>query len=174
MCIVLRVHVPAGNNKGSKKSCRATFSSCVVLRHLFRVLHNTEQHSSFNQMMAYNLSRCLAPSLLGPPNATSSQLEEDFTKKFLLENHLQLRGEDTPSSGKRAATPDEGHFCTCSQWAARLGLTHVSVGWCWLQVDPHLFSKRARPSSYGGGRAPNSKTLFKSPCRGGLHKGPQG
>ncbi|KAB1255962.1 Rho GTPase-activating protein 20 [Camelus dromedarius] len=56
-------------------------ASVDLLRHLFRVLHNTEQHSSFNQMTAYNLSRCLAPSLLGPPNATSSQSEEDFTKK---------------------------------------------------------------------------------------------
>ncbi|XP_072810355.1 rho GTPase-activating protein 20-like [Vicugna pacos] len=40
------------------------------LRHLFGVLHNIEQHSTFNQMTAYNLARCIAPSVsvhLMPP-----------------------------------------------------------------------------------------------------------
>ncbi|XP_064343843.1 rho GTPase-activating protein 20-like [Camelus dromedarius] len=64
-------------------------------------------------MTADNLARCIAPSLLGPPNATGSQLQEDFTKKislvqFLLKNCLQLWGEDVPSLwGERAVVPDQ-------------------------------------------------------------------
>ncbi|XP_072804543.1 rho GTPase-activating protein 20-like [Vicugna pacos] len=84
-----------------------------LLRHLFGALHNIEHHSTFNHMTSYNLAQCIAPSLLGPPNATSSHLQEDLTKmvslvQFLLENRLQLWGEDTPPLwGGRAATPDE-------------------------------------------------------------------
>nr|XP_031532852.1 rho GTPase-activating protein 20-like [Vicugna pacos] len=69
----------------------------VLLQYLFGVLHNTEQHSSSNQMTAYNLSLCIAPSLFCPPNANSSELEKDLKTiafvQFFLENCLQLWGE---------------------------------------------------------------------------------
>uniref|UniRef100_G1M349 Rho GTPase-activating protein 20 n=1 Tax=Ailuropoda melanoleuca TaxID=9646 RepID=G1M349_AILME len=60
---------------------RANF---VLLRYLFGVLHNIEQHSSSNQMTTYNLSVCIAPSILCPPNSCSLELEttifgEDIT-----------------------------------------------------------------------------------------------
>ncbi|XP_072601657.1 rho GTPase-activating protein 20-like [Vulpes vulpes] len=53
----------------------------VVLRYLFGVLRNIEQESSPNQISAYDLSVCIAPSILCPPNCGSLELEENFIKK---------------------------------------------------------------------------------------------
>ncbi|CAK7317070.1 Rho GTPase-activating protein 20 [Vulpes lagopus] len=74
----------------------------VVLRYLFGVLHNIEQESSPNQISAYDLSVCIAPSILCPPNSGSLELEENFIKKasliqFLYENCLKILGEDITS-----------------------------------------------------------------------------
>ncbi|XP_072611436.1 rho GTPase-activating protein 20-like [Vulpes vulpes] len=74
----------------------------VVLRYLFGVLHNIEQESSPNQISAYDLSVCIAPSILCPPNCGSLELEENFIKKasliqFLYENCLKIFGEDITS-----------------------------------------------------------------------------
>lgn len=59
---------------------RANF---VLLRYLFGVLHNIEQHSSSNQMTAYNLSVCIAPSILCPPNSCSLELEDNVIRKVM-------------------------------------------------------------------------------------------
>ncbi|XP_072613342.1 rho GTPase-activating protein 20-like [Vulpes vulpes] len=74
----------------------------VLLRYLFGVLYNIEQQSSSNQMTAYELSVCIAPSLLCPPNSCRLELEENFKKKasliqFLIENCLKIFGEDITS-----------------------------------------------------------------------------
>ncbi|XP_072613359.1 rho GTPase-activating protein 20-like [Vulpes vulpes] len=53
----------------------------VLLRYLFGVLYNIEQQSSSNQMTAYELSVCIAPSLLCPPNSYTLELEENYKKK---------------------------------------------------------------------------------------------
>ncbi|XP_043726678.1 uncharacterized protein LOC122673217 [Cervus elaphus] len=76
-------------------------ANVVFLRYLFGVLHNIEQHSSSNQMTAYNLSVCMTPSILGLLNSGSTALE-NFTKKisfiqFLIENCLKIFGEDITS-----------------------------------------------------------------------------
>ncbi|XP_070646878.1 uncharacterized protein [Bos indicus] len=73
-------------------------ANVVFLRYLFAVLRNIEQHSSSNQMTAYNLSVCITPSILHLPNSGSSELG-NFTKKisfiqFLIENCLKIFGED--------------------------------------------------------------------------------
>ncbi|EPY73357.1 rho GTPase-activating protein 20-like protein [Camelus ferus] len=102
-----------------------------LLKHLFGVLHNIEHHSAFNHMTSYNLAQCITPSLLGPPNTTSSQLQEDLTKmvslvQFLLENCLQLWGEDIPSlCGGPAIIPDEGDVTSTREEAAGCG-KHVT------------------------------------------------
>ncbi|KAB1258352.1 Rho GTPase-activating protein 20 [Camelus dromedarius] len=102
-----------------------------LLKHLFGVLHNIEHHSAFNHMTSYNLAQCITPSLLGPPNTTSSQLQEDLTKmvslvQFLLENCLQLWGEDIPSlCGGPAIIPDEGDITSTREEAAGCG-KHVT------------------------------------------------
>uniref|UniRef100_A0A3Q2GW36 Rho-GAP domain-containing protein n=1 Tax=Equus caballus TaxID=9796 RepID=A0A3Q2GW36_HORSE len=77
-------------------------ANAALLRYLFGVLHNIQQHSSVNQMTAYNLATCIAPSILCLPNACSAELESDITRKislvqFLVENCLQIFGEDIAS-----------------------------------------------------------------------------
>ncbi|XP_075402683.1 rho GTPase-activating protein 20 isoform X2 [Tenrec ecaudatus] len=78
-------------------------ANVVLLRYLFGVLHNIEQHSSSNQMTAFNLAVCIAPSILWPPASSSPELENEFTKKvslliqFLIENCCRIFGEDIVS-----------------------------------------------------------------------------
>ncbi|XP_040091616.1 rho GTPase-activating protein 20-like, partial [Oryx dammah] len=73
----------------------------VLLRYLFGVLHNIEQHSSSNQMTAHNLSLYLTPSMLCWVNSGSSAFE-NITKKisliqFLIVNCRKIFGEDITS-----------------------------------------------------------------------------
>ncbi|XP_004709035.1 rho GTPase-activating protein 20 [Echinops telfairi] len=78
-------------------------ANVVLLRYLFGVLHNIEQHSSSNQMTAFNLAVCIAPSILWPPASSSPELENEFTKKvsllmqFLIENCCRIFGEEIVS-----------------------------------------------------------------------------
>ncbi|XP_010374516.2 rho GTPase-activating protein 20 [Rhinopithecus roxellana] len=78
-------------------------ANVVLLRYLFGVLHNIEQHSSSNQMTAFNLAVCVAPSILWPPTSSRPELENEFTKKvsllvqFLIENCLRIFGEEITS-----------------------------------------------------------------------------
>lgn len=68
----------------------------VLLRYLFGVLCNIEQYSSPNQMTAYNLSVCIAPSILCAPNANSSESEKDFTKKVMKSLIVMPCGAESP------------------------------------------------------------------------------
>ncbi|XP_071068424.1 rho GTPase-activating protein 20 isoform X2 [Dasypus novemcinctus] len=78
-------------------------ANVVLLRYLFGVLHNIEQHSSSNQMTAFNLAVCIAPSVLWPPTSFSPELENEFTKKvslliqYLIENCFRIFGEEITS-----------------------------------------------------------------------------
>ncbi|MCG3306420.1 hypothetical protein JGX31_15010 [Listeria monocytogenes] len=69
-------------------------ANVVFLRYLFAVLRNIEQHSSSNQMTAYNLSVCITPSILHLPNSGSS---ENFTKKVTRSLILMPCGAESPS-----------------------------------------------------------------------------
>ncbi|XP_014639975.1 PREDICTED: rho GTPase-activating protein 20-like [Ceratotherium simum simum] len=77
-------------------------ANLVLLRYLFGVLHNIQSQSSHNKMTSYNLSTCIAPSLLCSPNACSWESESDTRRKvslvqFLLEKCLRIFGENIPS-----------------------------------------------------------------------------
>ncbi|XP_061296225.1 rho GTPase-activating protein 20 isoform X1 [Bos javanicus] len=78
-------------------------ANVLLLRYLFGLLHNIEQHSSSNQMTAFNLAVCIAPSILWPPTSSSPELENEFTKKvslliqFLIENCCRIFGEEITS-----------------------------------------------------------------------------
>ncbi|KAI6053619.1 rho GTPase-activating protein 20 isoform X1 [Marmota monax] len=78
-------------------------ANVVLLKYLFGVLRNIEQHSSSNQMTAFNLAVCVAPSILWPPTSSSAELESEFTKKvslliqFLIENCCRIFGEEITS-----------------------------------------------------------------------------
>ncbi|KAM8976353.1 rho GTPase-activating protein 20 [Pelodytes ibericus] len=72
----------------------------MLLRYLFGVLYCIEQHSDTNQMTAFNLAVCIAPSLLWLPSPASAEVEGEFTRKvsvlvqFLIENCCPIFGDD--------------------------------------------------------------------------------
>ncbi|XP_053312425.1 rho GTPase-activating protein 20 [Spea bombifrons] len=72
----------------------------ILLRYLFGVLNCIEQHSETNQMTAFNLAVCIAPSLLWSPSPASPEAEGEFTRKvsvlvqFLIENGSPIFGDD--------------------------------------------------------------------------------
>ncbi|XP_048350973.1 rho GTPase-activating protein 20 isoform X2 [Sphaerodactylus townsendi] len=78
-------------------------ANVVLLRYLFGVLHSIEKQSEDNQMTAFNLAVCIAPSLLWPPAPASPETEGGFTKKvavlvqFLIENCCRIFGEEITS-----------------------------------------------------------------------------
>ncbi|XP_027703131.1 rho GTPase-activating protein 20 isoform X2 [Vombatus ursinus] len=78
-------------------------ANVVLLRYLFGMLHSIEQQSVSNQMTAFNLAVCIAPSILWPPSTASPELENEFTKKvsllvqFLIENCCRIFGEEIAS-----------------------------------------------------------------------------
>ncbi|KAF7251079.1 Rho GTPase-activating protein 20 [Varanus komodoensis] len=78
-------------------------ANVVLLRYLFGVLHSIEKQSEDNQMTAFNLAVCIAPSLLWPTAPASPGTEGEFTKKvsilvqFLIENCCRIFGEEITS-----------------------------------------------------------------------------
>ncbi|XP_053161175.1 rho GTPase-activating protein 20 isoform X4 [Hemicordylus capensis] len=78
-------------------------ANVVLLRYLFGVLYSIEKQSEDNQMTAFNLAVCIAPSLLWPPAPASPGTEGEFTKKvsvlvqFLIENCCRIFGEEITS-----------------------------------------------------------------------------
>nr|XP_006639405.1 PREDICTED: rho GTPase-activating protein 20 isoform X1 [Lepisosteus oculatus] len=72
----------------------------LLLRHLFGVLHCIEKNSAENQMNAFNLAVCIAPSMLWAPAPASPEGESEGTKKvssvvqFVIENCDKIFGED--------------------------------------------------------------------------------
>ncbi|XP_039207446.1 rho GTPase-activating protein 20 isoform X3 [Crotalus tigris] len=78
-------------------------ANVVLLRYLFGVLHSIQKQSEGNQMTAFNLAVCIAPSLLWPPAPADPGTEGEFTKKvsvlvqFLIENCCRIFGEELTS-----------------------------------------------------------------------------
>ncbi|XP_054479897.1 rho GTPase-activating protein 20-like [Anoplopoma fimbria] len=84
--------------------CRLPKENALLLRYLFAMLHGIQGNAHENQMTTFNLSVCIAPSMLWPPGAPSSpEVEGEGTKrvcelvKFMIEHCQQILGED-PSS----------------------------------------------------------------------------
>ncbi|XP_067842211.1 rho GTPase-activating protein 20 isoform X2 [Heptranchias perlo] len=71
----------------------------LLLHHVFGVLHNIEQQAEENQMNAFNLAVCIAPSILWTPTPCSPEIESESTKKvalfvqFLIENCCRIFGD---------------------------------------------------------------------------------
>lgn len=95
----------------------------TLLYYLFGVLHCIEQRSDTNQMTAFNLAVCIAPSLLWLPNLSSPEAEGEFTRKvsvlvqFLIENYCTIFGEDlsllyTSLSAKDDNREDSSDLCS--------------------------------------------------------------
>ncbi|XP_062433375.1 LOW QUALITY PROTEIN: rho GTPase-activating protein 20 [Rhea pennata] len=97
-----------GNNEEKIKNIQRLIeqlprANVVLLRYIFGVLHSIEMRSEENQMNAFNLAICIAPSLLWPPVSSSPDTESEFTKKisrlvqFLTENCCRIFGEEITS-----------------------------------------------------------------------------
>ncbi|NXW45371.1 RHG20 protein, partial [Nyctiprogne leucopyga] len=97
-----------GNNEEKIKSIQRLIeqlprANVVLLRYIFGVLHGIEMRSEENQMNAFNLAVCIAPSLLWPPISSTPEIESEFTKKisslvqFLTENCCRIFGEEITS-----------------------------------------------------------------------------
>ncbi|KAM6893493.1 rho GTPase-activating protein 20-like [Xenentodon cancila] len=76
----------------------------LLLRYLLAMLHGIQGNAQENQMTSFNLSVCIAPSMLWPPGEPcSSEMEGEGTKKvcelvkFMIDHCQQILGVD-PSS----------------------------------------------------------------------------
>eukprot|EP00063_Salmo_salar_P054728 XP_014029563.1 PREDICTED: rho GTPase-activating protein 20-like isoform X2 [Salmo salar] len=75
----------------------------LLLRHVVAVLHCIQGNAEDNQMNAFNLSVCIAPSMLWTPAPCSPRGEGEATKKvcelvrFLIENCRKVLGDDVTS-----------------------------------------------------------------------------
>ncbi|KAM6934960.1 rho GTPase-activating protein 20-like [Xenentodon cancila] len=73
----------------------------LLLRHVIAVLHCIQANAHDNQMNAFNLSVCIAPSMLWPPAPSTPEMEGEATKKvcelvrFFIENCNNVLGDVT-------------------------------------------------------------------------------
>lgn len=81
--------------------CRLPKENAMLLRHLLAVLFGIQSNSSENQMTSFNLSVCIAPSLLWPPGAAHNpEVEGEGTRKicelvkFMIEHCQMIFGDD--------------------------------------------------------------------------------
>ncbi|XP_068447155.1 rho GTPase-activating protein 20-like [Clinocottus analis] len=84
--------------------CRLPKENTLLLRYLLAMLHGIQGNAHENQMTTFNLSVCIAPSMLWPPGAPCDpEVEGEETKKvcelvkFMIEHCQQIVGEE-PSS----------------------------------------------------------------------------
>lgn len=53
----------------------------LLLRHVIAILHCIQGNAQDNQMNAFNLSVCIAPSMLWAPAPSTPEMEGEATKK---------------------------------------------------------------------------------------------
>ncbi|XP_071337538.1 rho GTPase-activating protein 20 isoform X2 [Trachinotus anak] len=90
----------------------------LLLRHVIAILHCIQGNAHDNQMNAFNLSVCIAPSMLWAPSPSTPEMEGEGTKKvcelvrFLIENCSSLLGEDVTtlfrSFTQKSSSSDHG------------------------------------------------------------------
>ncbi|XP_014858595.1 PREDICTED: rho GTPase-activating protein 20 isoform X1 [Poecilia mexicana] len=80
---------------------RLAKENALLLRHLLAVLHAVQANAQENQMTSFNLSVCIAPSLLWPPGEPCSpETEGQGTKKvcelvrFMIDHCEQILGQE--------------------------------------------------------------------------------
>ncbi|KAE8583938.1 hypothetical protein XENTR_v10020757 [Xenopus tropicalis] len=92
----------------------------ILLQHLFGVLHHIEKKSEENQMTAFNLALCIAPTMLWLPTANDPEEESRSAKKvallvqFLIENYEVIFGHDAASLFRK---PDQEQMASTEDLA---------------------------------------------------------
>ncbi|XP_014007648.1 rho GTPase-activating protein 20 isoform X1 [Salmo salar] len=77
--------------------------NALLLRHVVAVLHGIQENAHDNQMNAFNLSVCIAPSMLWAPGPSSPEVEGEGAKKvcdlvrYMIEHCQEVLGEDVTS-----------------------------------------------------------------------------
>uniref|UniRef100_A0A672GU22 Rho GTPase-activating protein 20 n=1 Tax=Salarias fasciatus TaxID=181472 RepID=A0A672GU22_SALFA len=89
----------------------------LLLRHVLAVLHCIQGNAHDNQMNAFNLSVCIAPSMLWAPAPSTPEVEGEATKKvcelvrFLIDNCGGLLGDVTAlfaAFSQKSSSSDHG------------------------------------------------------------------
>ncbi|TMS06197.1 Rho GTPase-activating protein 20 [Larimichthys crocea] len=90
----------------------------LLLRHVIAVLQCIQRNAHDNQMNAFNLSVCIAPSMLWSPAPSTPEMEGEGTKKvcelvrFLIENCCSVLGDDVTtlfrSFSQKSSSSDHG------------------------------------------------------------------
>ncbi|XP_010884478.2 rho GTPase-activating protein 20-like isoform X2 [Esox lucius] len=91
--------------------CLLPKENALLLRYLVAMLHGIQENAHDNQMNAFNLSVCIAPSMLWAPGPSSPEVEGEGAKKvcdlvrFMIEHCQEVLGEDVTSLfGERPRT----------------------------------------------------------------------
>ncbi|CDQ82933.1 unnamed protein product [Oncorhynchus mykiss] len=77
--------------------------NALLLCHVVAVLHGIQENAHDNQMNAFNLSVCIAPSMLWAPGPSSPEVEGEGAKKvcdlvrYMIEHCQEVLGEDVTS-----------------------------------------------------------------------------
>lgn len=83
---------------------RLAKENAQLLRHLLVVLHAVQANAEENQMTSFNLSVCIAPSLLWPPGAPCSpEVEGRGAKKVRSGFYMRIWTNDAASLACGAA-----------------------------------------------------------------------
>ncbi|KAL1022144.1 hypothetical protein UPYG_G00022740 [Umbra pygmaea] len=81
--------------------------NALLLRFVVAMLHSIQENARDNQMNAFNLSVCIAPSMLWAPGPSSPEVEGEGAKKvcdlvrFMIEHWQRVLGEDVSSLFER-------------------------------------------------------------------------
>ncbi|XP_041709054.2 rho GTPase-activating protein 20-like isoform X2 [Coregonus clupeaformis] len=77
--------------------------NALLLRYVVAMLHSIQENAHDNQMNAFNLSVCIAPSMLWAPGPSSPEVEGEGAKKvcdlvrYMIEHCQEVLGEDVTS-----------------------------------------------------------------------------
>uniref|UniRef100_A0A8C5T1U7 Rho-GAP domain-containing protein n=1 Tax=Malurus cyaneus samueli TaxID=2593467 RepID=A0A8C5T1U7_9PASS len=139
-----------GNNEEKIKSIQRLIehlprANVVLLRYIFGVLHGIAMRSEENQMNAFNLAVCIAPSLLWPPVSSTPDTESEFIKKisnlvqFLIENCCRIFGDEIASLFGEI-------LMTCKRENSSGWFNHWYINTCFVLAD--VASLHQNDSSY--------------------------
>ncbi|KAK1802910.1 hypothetical protein P4O66_021448 [Electrophorus voltai] len=96
----------------------------LLLKHVLAVLYSIQLRAQDNQMNAFNLAVCIAPSMLSSPAPSSPEMEGEGAKKvcdlarLMIENCIEVMGEDVTTlfDGYPQRCSTDGHGSDVSSY----------------------------------------------------------